>query len=119
MKKIIKKLLLSFADIVIVPFTYLFMPVLRKIRFYGLEWFPLNRKAFLQTGVFPIRDHYYDPQFVYSSAFDASVKRQLPFSLRGQEQLERLKSFQYTQELKNFALEGEYGAGKFYLNNPF
>lgn len=118
MKNLLKKTVLRITDLLVVPFTYLFMPVLKKIKFYGVEQFPLNRSAFKRTGVFPIRDHYYDPQFVYSSDFDFDKKRSLPFDFKVEEQLKRLDSLEHATELLQLPLDGTLGSGTFYLKNP-
>lgn len=118
MKNFIKKPVFRIVDLLIVPFTYLIMPVFRKMKYYGVEEFPLNRSAFKRTGVYPIRDHYYDPQFVYSPDFDFNKVRSLPFDFRLNEQLSKISELKYAQELKNFPEKGVYGSGSYYLQNP-
>lgn len=118
MKSKIKKLLFRIFDIVTVPFSYLFLPVLNQIRKHGVHQFPLNRKAFLTMGVFPIRDHYYEPQIRFSEAFDAARIRNLHIDFALEQQLERLSALGYSEELKALPAEGTYGNGRFYVQNP-
>ena len=55
--------LLSTADPVVAPLVYPAAWLLRLIRATGVERMPSCKRALLRTGVFPIRNHYYEPQF--------------------------------------------------------
>lgn len=118
MRNSIKKPLFRLFDLISVPFTYMLLPVLKTIRKYGVENFPLSRKAFLNVGVFPIRDHYYEPQLTYSDQFDAKKIRNLHIDFQLDRQLASLATLKYTEELKEFRVEGDPYQGSFYLNNP-
>jgi len=79
---------------------------------------PLCKNALLRIGVFPIRDHYYEPQFNYTeTVLPFSKDRNLPgidWNLLGQ--LKLLSELKYSNELSNIPM---YAAesNKFYLNN--
>ncbi len=118
MRNSIKKPIFRLFDLISVPFNFMFLPVLRTIRKYGVENFPLNRKAFLHLGVFPIRDHYYEPQLTYSDQFDAKKVRKLRIDFQLDKQLATLANLKYTEELKAFRIEGDPFKGIYYLNNP-
>jgi predicted O-methyltransferase YrrM len=118
MRNSIKKPLFRLFDLFSVPFNFLFLPVLRTIRKYGVENFPLNLKAFLHLGVFPVRNHYYEPQLVYSENFDAKKIRKLNINFRMDDQLAALGKLQYRDELKTFPIDGHANAGTYYLDNP-
>ena len=62
---------------------------------------PLCKKAFMHIGVFPIRNHYYEPQFDYSETRQPfSQDRNLPgIAWNRDEQLGLLATFSFTQEL--------------------
>jgi len=64
--KVLKRIKLffnRFIDIILSPFTLLFAYVFRYYRKHSLKNFPLSKKIFLQIGVMPILDHYYEPLF--------------------------------------------------------
>ncbi len=118
MRNSIKKPIFRIVDLLTVPFTFLFLPVLREIRRHGVQNFPLNRKAFLKTGVFPIRDHYYEPQISYSKEFDAKKIRNLRIDFNLDRQLSSLSNLKYSEELAQLPINGMAGTGTFYLQNP-
>lgn len=108
MKMFIKKTVFGIIDILLLPFTLLFLPFLKWIRRYGVEYFPLHRKSFLGIGVFPVRDHFYEPRFCYPASFDAGEKRDLPLHFHITDQLVSLRTLSYQEELAS--LQG--------VNNP-
>ena len=118
MKKSFKKILYGLLDLLLIPFSFVFLPVLKLVRRLGVEYFPLHRKAFLAIGVFPIRNHYYEPQLTYSTGFDAKKIRNLPIDFDIAGQLFALQNLQYKEELKDLQKEQSYSPGKFYVNNP-
>jgi predicted O-methyltransferase YrrM len=117
MNRSIKKFLFRIADVFFLFLNFLFLPVLRLIRRFGVSNFPLNKKLFVQKGVFPIIDHYYDPKFVYDRGFDASKKRKLAIDFREQAQLDMLNRFDHVLELKELRQDGVEGEGVFFMNN--
>lgn len=53
--------------------------LLREIRRVGVGRLPASRRALLRAGVFPIRDHYYEPRFDYTAEDSgAEAERALP-----------------------------------------
>lgn len=99
MRMLIKKTLFSIIDILLLPFTLLLLPFLKWMRRYGVEYFPLHRKSFLGIGVFPVRDHFYEPRFRYPASFNAEQKRELPLNFQITGQLASLASLSYQEEL--------------------
>jgi len=63
-KKILKKMI-PYADLLLFPFVYLSALLLKNIRRAGIQRFPLCKSSLLNVGIFPIRNHYYEPQFDY------------------------------------------------------
>ncbi len=55
--------LLPLIDLIAVPFVYAAALVLKAIRRAGVQRMPLSKLALLHVGVFPVRDHYYEPLF--------------------------------------------------------
>lgn len=102
----------------LIPFSVVFLPVLKLVRRVGVAYFPLHRKAFMAIGVFPIRDHYYEPQFKYSAAFDAKKIRNLPIDFDIPSQLAALHNLQQKEELIALQKDGDSSPDIFYVNNP-
>ena len=113
MRNSIKKIFFRLFDLFLVPFSFIFLPLLKLIRKYGVQHFPLNLKAFLKIGVFPIQDHYYEPQLTYSKSFDAQKKRSLTINFDIQGQLHGLQGFKgYVGELEQLHVHNPaFGAG--------
>lgn len=116
-----KKLILSFlplADMLVVPFVYPAAWLLKLIRRVGVYRLPKCKNALFSIGVFPIRDHYYEPQF-------DNRKQKQPFSQARTlpaidwniaEQLKILATFSYSCELEAIPNE-KPGSLDFYWNN--
>ena len=54
------------ADAAAAPLVYPAAWLLGRLRRHGLERLPRSRRALLRMGVFPVRDHYYEPRFDFS-----------------------------------------------------
>ena len=95
--------LLPFADFILAPVVYLVAPLLKGIRYAGVQRMPLCKRALLQIGVFPIRNHYYEPLFDSRQLrHPLNQDRYLPgIDWNIEEQLNLLKSFCFNDELKN------------------
>jgi hypothetical protein len=100
MKNTIKACLPIF-DYLLFPFVYPTSFFLKAIRRAGLHKLPLCKRALLQVGVFPIRNHYYEPLFDGSMLRrPLSQDRILPgINYNIEEQLKILKGFAYSEEL--------------------
>jgi predicted O-methyltransferase YrrM len=104
-------------DLVASIVVLLLLPVLKITRTYHIEKFPLQRKIFNWWGVFPIRDHYYEPRFVYEDNFEANIVREIPISLNIDVQLKLLNELEKTTELVNLNVD-EIRTNTFYVHNP-
>lgn len=117
MKRLINKLL-PVADIMLMPFVYPAAWLLKNIRRAGVHRLPLCKSALMNVGVFPIRNHYYEPQFDNRTPKpDFSQDRNLSgvnWNISGQ--LELLERFIFSQELADIPKEKPEPL-KFYLNN--
>ena len=117
MKKLILKFL-PLVDIILIPFVYPAAWLLKKIRKVGVYRLPHCKNVLMNVGVFPIRNHYYEPQFDNRIPKpDFSQDRNLPeinWNISGQ--LETLETFTFSQELVNIPQEKPESL-KFYLNN--
>lgn len=104
-------------DLVVALIVAILLPILKITRKYGVENFPLQLGLFKLWGVFPIRNHYYEPKFVYDGSFDANLPRALPFSFNLEEQIESLQSLSKPLELGQLNKE-TVGDESFYVHNP-
>lgn len=117
MKELILKLL-PFADMILVPFVYPAAWLLKNIRRTGVHRLPFCKSALMTVGVFPIRNHYYEPQFDNRNPKpDFSQDRNLPgiyWNISGQ--LKMLERFKFSEELTDIPQE-KPGTLQFYFNN--
>lgn len=97
------------------PFVYPSAWLLHVIRKRGIQNFPRCREALLAMGVFPIRDHYTEPQFNLSAS--PPVERKLSgIAWNMPEQLELLRRMSYAAELANLPREKPAGL-EFHIDN--
>jgi hypothetical protein len=116
MKRIIKRIILKIGDIVLSPFVFFSAILFKQIRFHIRE-LPLIKKILLKIGVFPIRDHYYDPLFHprhLKKSLDAERNLRIDWNI--QEQLEMLKSFDYQSEFDSIP-DNFVNTEEFYFKN--
>jgi len=116
-----KKWILRFlpvADFLLLPFVYPSAWLLKKLRGVGVYRLPNCKNALLKIGVFPIRNHYYEPQFDYRKTIRPfSQDRTLPgIDWNTSEQLKMLATFSFSQELAKTPQE-KPDTLDFYLNN--
>lgn len=62
MKTLLRNALRLF-DVLLLPFTCVALAWLRLVRFSGLRHMPASRMAIRAIGVYPLRDHFYEPLF--------------------------------------------------------
>ncbi|MCI5190671.1 MAG: class I SAM-dependent methyltransferase [Candidatus Electrothrix sp. AS4_5] len=109
---------LPVADIMLMSFVYPAAWLLKSIRKAGVYRLPLCRNALMKVGVFPIRNHYYEPQFDHRTPSpDFSEDRNLQgidWNIQGQ--LNMLESFTFSKELLDLP-KAKQGTLEFYLNN--
>jgi hypothetical protein len=117
MKKLLKAML-RLADVVLAPAVFLAALLLKGIRKAGVSNTPICKRALMQVGVFPIRNHYFEPLFdgkLLRHTLDH--ERNLPgIDWNIDEQLCLLKSFCFSEELKDIP-EHRVDDLSFYLNN--
>lgn len=117
MKNAVRKAL-PLIDLALMPLVYPAGRLLGAIRAIGVHRLPRCRKMLLQIGVFPIRNHYYEPQFDHRQpAQDFSSDRALPgidWNLEGQ--LAELQNMHYAGELADLPSRPT-GDHSFHLDN--
>jgi len=117
MKRLIERILPA-ADLALAPFVLPAAWLLKQIRRAGVHRLPLCRAVLLKLGVFPIRNHYYEPQFDHRTpGSDFSRDRALPgidWNVSGQ--LEMLGKLVYSEELADVPRDRSH-ALEFFLDN--
>lgn len=116
-----KKLILRFlpiVDVLLTPLVYPAAWILRNVRRLGVQRLPYCKNALMQIGVFPIRNHYYEPQFDFrESKLPLSQDRILPgIDWNTKEQLKILSTFSSSHELSNTP-KTRSDTLEFHLNN--
>lgn len=117
MKKFILRIL-PLADILLAPFVYPAAWLLKNVRRVGVQRLPNCKNALMKIGVFPIRNHYYEPQFDYrNNKQPLSQDRTLPgIDWNTNEQLKILSELSFSQEVA-YIPQKKPGTLDFYLNN--
>lgn len=109
---------LSGMDSLMLPFVYPAAWVMKRVRRLGVDRLPGCKNALIKAGVFPILNHYYEPQFDATSFKEPLSKdRKLPgidFNVQGQ--LDVLASFSCANELLNLP-KNKTDKLEFHLNN--
>ena len=114
----LKRRLLPVADAILAPFVYPAASLLRQVRTAGVERMPACRSVLLKMGVFPIRNHYYEPQFdLRTTRRPLAQERPLPgIDWNVDEQIALLNAMCLADELVETPLDKPDHLG-FYLNN--
>ena len=117
MKKLVLALL-PVIDILLAPFVYPAAWLLKMVRRAGVHRLPFCKFILLKIGVFPVRNHYYEPQFDYSkNKRPLTQDRHLPgIDWNTEEQLNMLNHFTYAQELVDTP-QKKPDTLQFYFNN--
>jgi len=108
-------------DVLAIPFTALAGIWLRAVRVMGLQHMPASKAVLRAIGVFPVRDHYYEPltdgrQLRHSLNDDRPLPG-IDMNIAGQ--LEILSRFHYQEELRQFPLEPTGKTEYCYHNDSF
>lgn len=107
--KTLTRNLLRVLDVLLLPFTALSLLWLRAFRFGGPRRMPLTRRACLSIGVWPLRDHFYDPQFHprhLPPGYDRRERALAGLDLDVPGQLARLAELDSADELRALARDG-------------
>lgn len=107
MNKLFTNAILRLVDFILAIFSIPAALVLRCYRRVGSQRLPLTSDVLKKIGVFPIRDHYYEPLFNDRLLKKPlAEKRKLPgLALNTQEQLALVSGLAYAEELKRLNLD--------------
>lgn len=117
-KRLVERLVIPVGDVVLAPLVFLAACLLSLVRRVGVYRMTISRAIFHRVGVFPIRDHYYEPMFhPRHLRLPLGEERRLPgidFDVSGQ--LRLLRQFDYAAELSAIPRHG--ATGTFHYDNP-
>lgn len=107
-------------DIALLPLAYLATATMWAIRRFGIERLPRILRVFRRIGIYPIRNHYYEPWFNPETLrYPLQQDRNLPsLDMNVCKQLDLLKKFDYNNELMKFPMAEPEGL-EFYYDNGF
>ncbi len=116
----IKQIRRTIVDFIIAILAFPSGVVLRRAR-RAWAYMPMTRKVLRTVGVFPVRQHFYEPViFAEDLRRPLSQERAIPgLDLNVQEQLDLFKQLTYADELKQFPIKGDAKAEQrtFFFNN--
>jgi len=120
LKRLIKKigLFAPLFDVLFLPILVLSSLWLRLVKFIGLKKFFLTQKTLKSIGVFPIVNHYYEPQFVFDD-YQQQYRHLPAINFNEKQQLEIINSFNYQQELLDKPSSNAPSKTFFYNNGSF
>ena len=122
MKPLLKhKFITTLIDILSSPFSLLAVVLLKPISIM-IRYLPLNNKIFMKFGLFPVRDHYYQPLVNPQKHLTKSLRedRKLPgINFNIQEQLSILEAFNFNHELEQFPINRRSELEYYYKNGSF
>jgi hypothetical protein len=108
-------------DVLLAPFVYPAALVMKLVRRAGVERLPLCKQALMQLGIFPLRNHYYEPLFDGRMLrHPLSDPRDLPgidWNIPGQ--LDLLAQFDFNDELAAVAEQKPDGSTFSFANSMF
>lgn len=117
MKQLIRQFL-PIADVILTPFVYPAALLLKNIRRAGVHKLPHCKDALMNVGVFPVLNHYYEPQFdnrIPKPNFSQD-RNLMGINWNVSGQLEMLERFTFSHELADIP-QKKPGSLEFYFNN--
>lgn len=114
----LQRRMLPLVDVLLIAPVALAAWLLRGVRRIGIRRLPATRRTLLRVGVFPLRDHYYDPQFDHRAPRRPfSAERPLPgIDWNVDAQLRKLEALTFADELVDLPRQAT-GTLDFHLDN--
>lgn len=116
MLKNIIKCIAPLVDVLILPFVFMSALLLKAVRTIGVHRMRVSSMVLKMVGVFPVRNHYYEPQFCYPEKEDIHDRHLSGIDLCPEEQDRLLDKLVYAHEIADWPSDYT-GEGVFYLNN--
>ena len=120
LKRFVADAVVPIVDLIISPLVFLAAVLMKFVRKLGIWRMPIAKRIFNRIGVYPIRDHYYEPMFNYPGHLVRSLseERSLPgIDMNETAQLKLLARFDYVDELMRLPLT-KPDMKSFYYGNP-
>ena len=120
LRKLFKRLLPA-ADFVLLPVAVVASLAMKLIREAGIQRLPRTLSVFRKLGIYPLRDHYYEPLFNPAHLQNPldSDRELVAIDWNIEHQLRLISKFQYNEELRRFPLTKGGERGFFYNNGSF
>jgi len=119
MKNIIKNFIIKFDiffDILIFPLCVFSGVIFKIYKKLGVANLSLTTKLLKLIGIFPIRNHYYEPQFIHDNI---NFNNQKYIKLNFNRNYNIIKKLKYNNELKDFNLNNKKTKFGFFIKNSF
>lgn len=120
LKRAVVNLAAPVLDLALAPLVIASSLLMRLIRRLGIWRMPVSKAIFNLVGIYPVRDHYYEPMFNFRAHLKHSLRkeRNLPgININEAGQLDWLSRFKYADELSQFPMNSD-GESCFYYDNP-
>lgn len=122
LKRVVADWGVPIVDLMLAPLIFMAAVLMKLVRRLGIWRMPLSKGIFNLVGVYPIRDHYYEPMYNYKKYLHHSLRdeRKLPgIDLNEAGQLGWLRQFDFADELAKIPEEPTAGRMYFYKNPNF
>ena len=123
MKSLLKnKVFLRIIDVLFSPLTIISSYWFKLVTKVKPHFLPITDRIFMQSGILPIADHYYQPLINPKKHLSKSLRedRNLPGIIwNTEEQLQLLSQFRYNSELEAIPMEKPNSLEYYYNNNSF
>ena len=118
-KSILERIVIPLGDVLLAPFVFAAALLLKMVRRVGVYRMRISRGILRAVGVFPVRDHYYEPLFdPRHLRRPLSEERALPaIDLNSDGQLALLERFAFQDELRAFP-RARVSALEYWYDNP-
>lgn len=120
LKRVVADMGVPIVDFLLAPFVLLAAVLLKLVRRLGIWRMPIAKQIFNQIGIYPIRDHYYEPMYNHTKHLHHSLRdeRKLPgLDLNEAGQLNWIRKFNYAEELARLP-STQPTDRTYYYNNP-
>jgi len=120
LSRVLADLIAPIADLILAPLVLVATLLMKIVRRLGIWRMPASRAIFNLIGIYPIRDHYYEPMYNYRKYLRHSLRdeRSLPgINMNEAGQMEWLAQFDYAEELSCIPLNPSADEA-FYYRNP-
>jgi hypothetical protein len=120
LKRVVADVAVPIVDLFVAPLVLFAAIVMKVVRRLGIWRMPTAKRIFNAVGIYPIRDHYYEPMYNHKKYLGHSLldARRLPgIELNEKGQLSWLNKFEYADELMRFPSMPTTD-GSYYYKNP-